>query len=581
MATYEEPIPHSSLWYSLQLLTNDEGAQRVDLIEMLQGELRELQRCWSINLNNGLHVAQKGVIDNLQAHVRRLQPRRSNAPKGGNALSSEQRLRQYQHGVLVSFNAARGSVYATDGNSNLTKRREWLATSAPGHLRITTRSSRRDLNDAITKIEQQILAQGYVPLALPAESEESSTPELEYVPRLGLYAKIDRLIQQGQRVIGLVGEGGVGKSTLARNYAQERSRDNAYLFADFRSDDDLAISLLESFRRLGVSTTSLSKDSALLRLREYLAEPTSDVRFIILDNLETRSQVERTGPLPNSAIVLITARNEYAIPAAASLVAVGDLTEQEAVTLARSKLPTVSDDELTFLRLLRGRALALDLVCSFLRDKTAQQRRRFLLNLQEQPVWALGLAAGELGRPHVKTIYYTIIADLRSREETADAVQLLELYTLGRIIQLDFAEVLFEPTGTSGSSPSIRAEAREAASVILARYRLAAFHNQYADIHPLTADILADIFKAVLPGLALELIQLGIVMMLTFRRISPEPLDADQKRPHSHFTGSGLDTKHLLIAIGRARRLSADVDFQQRLNVMQDQLTQGNWILGL
>jgi hypothetical protein len=166
----QEPAKdHSELWVSLQRLTNGTGVQREDLLEALGGELGALQRCWGVNLNNGVKVARDIILINLDAHLRRLK-----LPKSRRALSIEQRQRQYFHGILVGFNAYNDEHHAALKAMNLGGRQKWLQDDAPDLLKIGARTSRRELADALGQIEEQILAAGYEPVDtsnLPPDAE--------------------------------------------------------------------------------------------------------------------------------------------------------------------------------------------------------------------------------------------------------------------------------------------------------------------------------------------------------------------------------------------------------------------------
>lgn len=148
----------SPLWLCLRELARDQGVQRNDLLEALQGDLYELRQCWSVNLLNGAEVARRTVIANLSAHIDSIEPRPDKLP-----LSREQRRRQFRQAVYVYFNAVTRSQFAELAAYNLTQRREWLASRNRGILSIAQSTSYRDFKYAITQIEQQILAAGYTP----------------------------------------------------------------------------------------------------------------------------------------------------------------------------------------------------------------------------------------------------------------------------------------------------------------------------------------------------------------------------------------------------------------------------------
>lgn len=173
------PKGTSELRHALQKLTNGAGVQRTDLLEALQGELRPLQQCWSVNLNNGPRVAQQTIAANLRAHFANLTPRRSRQQ-----LSVEDRRRQYEHAIDVCFNASRRPEL--DGK-DLTQRQAWLDEKARGLLRIDVTTVRRDLSDALDQIERQILGTGFEPVqAGQATAGTGSRPRVATLGRARL-----------------------------------------------------------------------------------------------------------------------------------------------------------------------------------------------------------------------------------------------------------------------------------------------------------------------------------------------------------------------------------------------------------
>src|SRR4051812_20896791 len=90
---------HPELREALRKLTTGDGVLREDLVRALQGELRELQRCWRVNLNSGVSVGRQTIRLNLDAHIQKLPlpPRRPN-------LSPKDHQERYEHAIRVCFN---------------------------------------------------------------------------------------------------------------------------------------------------------------------------------------------------------------------------------------------------------------------------------------------------------------------------------------------------------------------------------------------------------------------------------------------------------------------------------------------
>lgn len=168
----------SELRLALEKLAQGRGAQRTDLLEALGGELGELRRRWGLNLtepgvgdSSRLRSAiRDAIVSNLRVHVENLTP-----PRGKSK-------RTYAHAVLVSFNALLDATHADLEDSDITVRRDWLASEkVPEAYRVSSRTSRRYLNNAIDQIEQQILAAGYDPVQVDVQADHNGS-ELRDTP---------------------------------------------------------------------------------------------------------------------------------------------------------------------------------------------------------------------------------------------------------------------------------------------------------------------------------------------------------------------------------------------------------------
>jgi len=261
--------------------------------------------------------------------------------------------------------------------------------------------------------------------------------EPDYVPRKQLYEAINETLADGYNVIGLAGEGGVGKSTLAKNYVLSRiADDGAYIFANFQSDRDLALSVHDEFLRLGLPSDGLSVSTAWLKLRELLTRHDLCPKYVILDNVDSQEQLAPFMPLPPEAKVFITTRDSRVLPKGAKSILVGELTDEEALKAISLRLPDVSPEETKALRQLGGRALAIDIACAVLREsETPDHRRNFAIILDQYTVKALGMASTRLGVPSIEAMYSALIEHLESDKYMALSVRLLELELASHLLR--------------------------------------------------------------------------------------------------------------------------------------------------
>jgi hypothetical protein len=149
----------------LQLLSQDEGVRRTNLLELLRDDLSPLQRCWGVNLNNGLEVAQRTVAANLFAHIKRLTPRRS-----AQILTVEQRKQQYRHSLAINFNIINDPELL---EMKLQERRKWLFSEDRKSFRIAVSTGQRDLSDAIDQIAFDLTGETYRPIS-GSETDENN-----------------------------------------------------------------------------------------------------------------------------------------------------------------------------------------------------------------------------------------------------------------------------------------------------------------------------------------------------------------------------------------------------------------------
>ena len=358
---------------------------------------------------------------------------------------------------------------------------------------------------------------------------------LDYIRRDAIYDEIDTAVRAGRRVIGLVGDGGVGKSTLARRYAAEKlAGTSAMIFADFRSLERLTASLRQSFRDIGWGAEGVNAQSALARLDEAIASRGQFVQAIILDNLSEPEQINLLVSLSHyRGITLITTRDAAILPTEATAVAVGDLADREAEAAIRLKLPDCTSDEFSALSRLRGRILAIDIACAFMRNRSTIARHTFTEHLRLSTVNAVSNAAAIQGRPTLERLYRDILRSLESDEYTAAAVRVLEIQVASTIVlctcgRVDDPSVVFTSLHNGFDITRSRLGVAQISEAAFYRYLAAIeilqrFHiiqpgrypvargergtffytaaGDSLDVHPLSLEIFQSIFRERIPDL--------------------------------------------------------------------------------
>ena len=175
----------SELRRALQTLAKGVGVQCNDheLMAALRDELGELRRCWGVNLDNGPKLVRHIVLQNLDAHIRRL------------IVPARCERGRYIHTIMVSFNTrVDGKEHIELRYKSLVERREWLAgIKCPELYRTRIRTSGRYLDGAIEQIIDQILESGYEPVRVDNDTESAEWASI------GASIEANSLAQQPQR----------------------------------------------------------------------------------------------------------------------------------------------------------------------------------------------------------------------------------------------------------------------------------------------------------------------------------------------------------------------------------------------
>ncbi|MFJ5301107.1 hypothetical protein [Streptomyces sp. NPDC088350] len=147
----------SELWKALQTLTQDRGIYRDDLLKLLGGELYPLRALLGISEDCDAIAARAILKERLRVMIPQLTVR-----SGRRGLPIDDGSKQFRLSVRALFNVLERPDLS---QRDLTRRYEWLDSAAAGRFRIKQKSAERDLNHAISQIEQLILAGGYKPPA--------------------------------------------------------------------------------------------------------------------------------------------------------------------------------------------------------------------------------------------------------------------------------------------------------------------------------------------------------------------------------------------------------------------------------
>jgi tetratricopeptide (TPR) repeat protein len=480
MASGKDLSDRSALWYALRELTHQEGIQREDLLEVLAGEARELQRCWEVDLKSmenlgraqALDLVRKRVSDRLTKHIERLEP------------PPDVERKKYINAVTVSFNLETDSTPTNHRRRNLEARRKWLADEARGDLQASSSRAQFYRNNAISQIEQQILASGYEPspgpavdgspassgaIAIPAvpvdqiphgavlvakqpalvrqalAADQLAPSSLSallpgYIRRAQHEERFVRHLEEGTKFFLLYGDAGTGKTTLARHFGTALTAATAKAarkpgdpvsaapptLAEIsaQSPERLKRDVMLLLRRDGIDPKY--PDWAIPTFKEHLASAQAPP-VVVFDNMESWDELKDfIPPLADlRSVVILTARQRpMVLERVAVFLPIADMEPAEAAAMVRSQLPTVSEDDASGLAYDLGyRPLAISQACGFIvHEGTSVPVFRRVLGEKVTRVLDIVVLNGE---PTLTAIYRLTIESL-----DADALKLLDLIVL-------------------------------------------------------------------------------------------------------------------------------------------------------
>jgi tetratricopeptide (TPR) repeat protein len=259
---------------------------------------------------------------------------------------------------------------------------------------------RQDLAAALRAMEQETLmrhqqATEHTAQAEPVEPQPGDISR-QYINRPVYEAWFTEQRERGTRIFLLHGDAGTGKTTLARHFGEISPGDTASA-ADTATSAQLSTDPLVE---IGTRTSAVLHDDLLRTLhrrrmdtpgqsvlvrelfRELLESPQAP-GVVLFDNTEEESWDEVRDLLPDmpQSTIIITSRYRLRLPAGAAALAVGEMTDDEAVAMVRSQLTSVSDEDASALASdLGNRPLAIRHACGYITQEvvSVSEFRRLL-----------------------------------------------------------------------------------------------------------------------------------------------------------------------------------------------------------
>ena len=167
------------------------------------------------------------------------------------------------------------------------------------------------------------------------KTEPSEPP---YVPRPVIEAKLRELHAQGEKLIVLVGQPGMGKTWLAREAARHIAGKGISLIQVFEKKPHVP-DLIYALRANGIDFAS---DAPPVEYLALLLSADQAPPVVIIDNLESADELRILLPSQLRSTILATARVTGAAPhPQATFVAVGKMAQAESETLVRHYAPSL------------------------------------------------------------------------------------------------------------------------------------------------------------------------------------------------------------------------------------------------
>ncbi|WP_422753586.1 NB-ARC domain-containing protein [Micromonospora sp. WMMD708] len=231
-------------------------------------------------------------------------------------------------------------------------------------------------------------------------------PSPHFTDRSREMSELDDLFAEGGNVVAvLCGQGGVGKSALARQWAHGRQArfPDGQLYVGLRgfSDDqplDPGVALTAFLRALGVAPERIPLDLAE-QVALYRTLTVNRALLVLLDDAFSAGQVRPLLPASTSAMVMVTSRRRLTglIPEGARLLDVGPLPARQAVALlgrmvGRERIVSESEPAEELAGICGGLPIALLVAAGRLASRPKLTVRRMVAELADEAQRLAGLS---------------------------------------------------------------------------------------------------------------------------------------------------------------------------------------------
>lgn len=229
---------------------------------------------------------------------------------------------------------------------------------------------------------REVLARSISSLFDKAGSGKEQILRSEYVRRDSYHEIFAELVENGTRLVILIGQAGMGKSWLAAELIKEAVQ-AAELWLRIRvMNGQIFVPDLRAALLAQQIKTPVSSEGAPELLASLLCDPHAP-RFVLLDNLETSDELRSLLPTSTKSMVVATCRSiGQVLPTGAQVIRVGRMTEAEALASIEQRLPEVENAQASQLaRFLYGYPLVIRYACALIQE-TGLSIRDFCADLR-------------------------------------------------------------------------------------------------------------------------------------------------------------------------------------------------------
>jgi hypothetical protein len=334
-------------------------------------------------------------------------------------------------------------------------------------------------------------------LGLASGTTQRSALRVNYEHRDEYERHFKQLVNDGAKLIALVGQPGMGKTWLAdslmRQY-QPTGSNVAWITMEPDGSPSLG-DLYPALKACGLPISSLTRGDPLFHLHRLMRDEEHAPRFVVLDNVEDTAVLNSLLPPETQSIVVVTTRLKTRPPDHCRILDIGPMIANEARALVRRLLPDLHSDEVDrLIRALHGFPLVIVFACRLIVRKRLSAQD-FCDALAHNPPAVLSKVP--VGSTENLVSVLADIVDLLEEEDEA-AFDLLEcavlVGTLSKVPHCFLKRYLAGPD----TSPTPGASATTYALAVESLLDFGLFEEadeDYLIMHPLTRDVLREMLS--------------------------------------------------------------------------------------